>query len=433
MRPQLKNLLKAILIIIGAAFFGMFLLMAVYFLPTSKMKDHVMHGADIYSWLGSYPEMVDLYETTRLDLQTDAIMFQAAICPVKSVTDALAVPNVHVAGWAHSEVNSLLDYVNDAPYEELRIRPYARYWHGYLVFFKPFLTFFNLSDMLIFNMIFQTLLWVLMIMGFYQKGLKRFIPALFAFIVVMHPFEISYSFQITDCFVITALTVLVMFRFENSRFVKCNEGAYLFLLSGICTAYMDLLTYPIITLGVPLSIWMILRGGNMTLRDQLKSVVKCSAYWGGGYLGMLFMKWLLASVILRENILTEALGEVMFRTSTQTGDTEGGLTITRFDAVRANVMVFAKWTYMAVVLLVLIWILHDYFRYMHHAEPAAMQYRLISALPQLLICVYPFLWYLLASNHSYVHPRLAYRGLAIFAFATGAAAVILAGGRRQMD
>ncbi len=430
MRPQLKNLLKAILIIIGAAFFGMFLLMAVYFLPTSKMKDHVMHGADIYSWLGSYPEMVDLYETTRLDLQTDAIMFQAAICPVKSVTDALAVPNVHVAGWAHSEVNSLLDYVNDAPYEELRIRPYARYWHGYLVFFKPFLTFFNLSDMLIFNMIFQTLLWVLMIMGFYQKGLKRFIPALFAFIVVMHPFEISYSFQITDCFVITALTVLAMFHFENSRFVQDNDGAYLFLLAGICTAYMDLLTYPVVTLGIPLSLWILLREEKQTLKDKMILTIKDSAYWGGGYLGMFFMKWLLASVILGENIFANAIGEAQSWVSTHTANAESG-GIRRFDAIRINVMLFAKWTYIAAAIFVLIWILRDYFSDKCRTEHTAMKHRLNSVLPLLLISTYPFLWYMLASSHSYVHPRLAYRELSISFFAIYAAAVTLAGGRRQ--
>ena len=41
----------------------------------------------------------------------------------------------------------------------------------------------------------------------------------------------------------------------------------------------------------------------------------------------------------------------------------------------------------------------------------------MKALPYLIVCIYPFAWYMLMKNHSYIHAFMVYRILGVSVFA----------------
>ena len=417
MSKAFKKLFKSILIIVFCGIIGTIFLILSYYLPTDRIKSHIQEGTFIYNKTGVYPEIVDGYSTTILDLYTDAIMLENAMCPVDNpIKDAMLVPGVHVAGYESSEVNSVLDYVNDVQGIEVYISNYPRYWHGYLFVLKFLLTLFSFSDLQMINAIVQSFLWLILVAEFIIKGLKRYLPALFAFVIVMHPMETAMSLQITDCFIITAVASIVVLKFGNAKIIKENDGLIVFLLTGICTSYFDFLTYPLVTLGIPLAILLLLQPQGNSIKSNTIIMLKNSFYWSLGYIGMWAMKWIIGSIILKENLFTDALNQVGMRISTEgIDDVEN---ISRFMAIIRNVSGFAKWTYLGFMLFIIVWILFNECEIRKREKLARYYsiYKVIDTIPFLVLSIYPFIWYLIVSNHSIIHPRLAYREMGIFIF-----------------
>jgi hypothetical protein len=410
-------LLKASITVIVCGVAGAFLMILAYMLPTEPIKANVQRGTAIYNILGAMPEIVDNYPTTRLDLQTDGLMLENAVCPVKNVVrDAMSVPAVSINGDNYS-VNSVLDYVNDVKGKEQLISIYPRYWHGYLVILKPLLYLFDFSDVEIMNMILQISLWILVTAEFVKKGLKEYLPALIAFAAVMHPTELTLSFQITDCFLITMVAVIYLLQKENYLKENVARIYIYFLVIGIITSYIDFLTYPLVTLGIPLALWIILKTPDMRIIRNLIDVIKCSLYWLLGYAGMWSMKWLIGTVILRKNIFDDAIGAVNDRISS---GAYSGEKFTRIDAVKINIGSLMKWPYLIVSILVILWIITDMKKRRNKKSINGIRIKLNlsdgKGIPLLIISFYPIIWFFVASNHSYYHPRLAFRELAITAF-----------------
>lgn len=91
-----------------------------------------------------------------------------------------------------------------------------------------------------------------------------------------------------------------------------RDTGLFFMITGMITSYMDFLTTETLTLLVPLLliIWIDIRNkGHADVKKILKSVL----FWSIGYIGMWLMKWGLAAVILRENVMPYITGHVRER------------------------------------------------------------------------------------------------------------------------
>lgn len=74
---------------------------------------------------------------------------------------------------------------------------------------------------------------------------------------------------------------------------------YVFLIIGMATSYVDFLTYPFVSLGIPLVIWLILDNEEKVIQ-KLGKMVWNSGFWCAGYAGMWAGKWILGSILLPE-------------------------------------------------------------------------------------------------------------------------------------
>ena len=408
--------INSIIILLLSACLGSILLIIVYSLPVAPMRENVARGTQVYNLEGNFPELAAGYRSTKLDNDTDATMLANAVYPVSDILqDAFSVPMIGYENRS-DRLYSLLDYVNHVK-GATYVTTYPRYWHGYLIFLKPLLLLFDFSDIRVLNMTIQFLLIVLCIFQMAKTKHSQYIPAFFLLLIVWNPITISLSFQNSTCFYITIFAILYLLFTKKEIYAISLKLPYLFLLVGIVTVYFDFLTYPLVSLGIPLVIW--LNETEKSLKQNLKTIIICSIFWGIGYVGMWIEKWILASCILRKNIFTDGLSQFLVRSSNEIE----GTVFSKWDCITLQISVLLKWPYFLLFIGVLIFILLKNRKTLLIILKSKKEcYFVISRfVPYLLLCLYPFIWYCVASNHCYINPKFTYRllGFTIFAGFSG--------------
>ncbi len=187
------------------------------------------------------------------------------------------------------------------------------------------------------------------------------------------------------------------------------------------TSYMDLLTWPIVTLAVPL---MILVQMEINERGIVRKIVTSAFFWGIGYIGQWASKWVIASLFLDDNIIKDAAKQFLLRSSIMTGDTGGDSSW--FATIRRNLSVFDKNGFKLLFIVIAIWLIYTILR-----KKGELQWK--KAIPYLLISAFPFLWYLLTRNHAAEHYWMTWRILSVSLFAVCCAAVSVAENSNNID
>ena len=180
----------------------------------------------------------------------------------------------------------------------------------------------------------------------------------------------------------------------------------IFLVSGICTSFFDLLTYPLIALFIPLIICLCL-GGDKKFVNISKDALQFCLNWGIGYIGMWSGKWICGSILLKENIINDALKQILNRTALESSQGE----FTRWEVIAKNIDVFNE---LPLKLLLVSFILVYIFRIIY------LSFRLKKIVIKngylLLFSVVPLIWYCVLTNHSYIHFWFTFRTLSISVF-----------------
>ena len=291
-----KTVGKLALTMAGMLIAGLLLIIGVYLLPTGRMKGHVANSADTFNYEGEYPEIVQGYRNSILDNYTDALMYATAIHPGTGNPVSDAMRNRRYEDSGSNLAQSLNDYANDVTgKEDARYEmEYPRYWHGYLVILKPLLLFFDIGEIRMFNMVIQG---ALLLFLFYQADKKlggRSIVPIGMMMAVLNPIVLPLSLQYSWVYYIALVSadILLFMRepFQNKKYL------YLFLVTGAMTSYMDLLTYPLITLGLPAVLLFLMERETKWQTRFLRSV-EIILTWGIGYGVMWFGKWFLAWIL----------------------------------------------------------------------------------------------------------------------------------------
>lgn len=255
-------------------------------------------------------------------------------------------------------------------------------------------------------MILQTLLLVLVVVGLYKADRGYVILPFLVSVLSMMPMTIAACLQYCDVYYIT-LTGAALIAWKYGKMEE-EKICFLFLILGMATSYFDFLTYPFVSLGIPLTLFVVFLGGHKASK-QLMCMIWSSALWCVGYVGMWAGKWILGSILMPEaGSLDEALQSIAYRGSHQAED--GAITV--FDVLLKNMYVYLKWPVM-----ILMGITAIYFLWKIISKKCFDRKALLMCIPYVLLALYPLGWYMIAQNHSYEHSFMAYRELAIAAFA----------------
>lgn len=180
----------------------------------------------------------------------------------------------------------------------------------------------------------------------------------------------------------------------------------LFLVSGIVTNFFDFLTAEILTLLIPLLLMVSLHGRKESNKDEKKTParisVKACILWGFGYLGMWAMKWIIASVILGENVMPYVTGHITQRV----GVSEDGIgnplsalylnLITIFPAGMGDI-----WAVLSLVALVILACV----LYVYKGNSVRKRY----IITYIVLGLLPYIRYMVVFDHSFRHFVFTYR------------------------
>lgn len=184
--------------------------------------------------------------------------------------------------------------------------------------------------------------------------------------------------------------------------------------------YFDLLTYPLVTWGYSI-IWLLLLESEVKIWDYCKKVIVSGIGWIYGYAGMWLFKWLIASLILKENVISSAISEVIFRTG-KVADTSAVIN-SRFEALYNNLK---HYTYKIYAIVILLWVVYFLSRLLIRGI------NMNKKIPAMcLICLTGVLWCLVLSNHTWMHHFFTYRILSVTFIAVFAGFIELTGGKND--
>ena len=163
---------------------------------------------------------------------------------------------------------------------------------------------------------------------------------------------IPVSLQYVPVMAITLIATIAILCFEdNKNFDKFLP--YFFIAIGGCTAFMDLLTYPLVTLGIPMVLLLLLKlKHGSEFKDLIITIIKLSIIWGISYGATYFAKWVITSIVMGQNVITEAINQFLYRI-----DADGTDQISKFEVISKNFKIyFNKFVLGLLVVYLIFWV-----------------------------------------------------------------------------
>lgn len=309
------------------------LLLAAYALPSALVRDHILRSVPTLQSEGLYPEYFG-FKLFQMDNYTDTIMlFEAATADEADPLTAMMTNTAYNVDNFETLADDLEFYLEknlatgaertDAPV--LTPFSYARYWHGYLIWLRPLLLVMPYSGVRVVQYLALFALLALVLTRLWRQCGPRTAVWFGASQLLVAVFFVPRQVQFFTCFFLAyagCAWVLDQKRGPKTAGDLCVGLVVL----GVCTAFCDLLVTPILTLGLPVAVWLL--GINQRLRAgvrQCAPVVAGSLCWGVGYGGCWALKWVLASLLTGQNVIADAIHQAGVRT---TADVWHGIELT---------------------------------------------------------------------------------------------------------
>ena len=388
------------------------LLLGAFALPGEPVRKNLARSVSLLQQEGLYPEFFG-FKLFQMDNYTDTVMpFEAASAdetdPLTAMMTATAY-NVDNFETLQDDLAAYLDAREAGKTgADTGLEPfsYARYWHGYLIWLRPLLLFLTYGQVRVVNYILFVLLAGALLWRLWRVC-DRWPAVWFALSqIAVSAFFAPHQVQFFTCFAIAyaaCLWVLACPRTAASLAVGL-------VAVGVCTSFLDLLVTPILTLGLPLTVWLLdpRKEGNAPPLRRCGAVLGGAVGWGAGYALCWATKWVLASIVTGQDIIGDALHQASVRTS---ADTWHGIELTWPNIFRYVWDTLNSRGLFWPLLLALILLL----------AAAALCVRdrraLADALPLLLAALSAPAWLALLRTHSIQHGWFTWRSLGVTVFA----------------
>lgn len=417
----MKKIVKYILaFLILFMTFNILLLVGSLF-PSSLIGANVRESSKILRDEGNYYKILKYFETEN-DNYTDAIMINEAysIDNTNPLYSYMAVRKNFEKGITQKSLldtkGELISINNPNEYDPIGELSeflsgnidtsinYARYWHGYLPALRILLIFFNIKQIRILLLIVFIFLFIYFIL-LLKKKFGIMISIIFGSSLIFEGyFCVSYSLECAPVFLVMMISgIWLLNKLDKIK------NFYLFIFVVACiTNFVDYLTVPLITLAIPLYIFLLYKQKEkITYKDCFKIIFKASVIWLVGYGVTWLSKWVIYDIIYKEGLIKSAVNQIMYRTqsyNTRTDMTINGI-ITKF--------IFENLLYIVLIynfVIIMVICLFKKYRLKLNNITDYIQ----STVPILIVSVMPFVWYISLANHTVLHGVFVYRHMLIF-------------------
>lgn len=299
--------------------------------------------------------------------------------------------------YTYDPVGELGDFLSEKIHSSIN---YGRYWHGYLILFRPLLLIFNILQ--IRKLLFFTYLLLFIYFTYLVK--KRFgkdIAVILALSLIFSGyFSASYSLESSSIFLTMMISsIILLLRIDKIK----NFSLYLFGVACI-TNFVDYLTVPLITLGMLSGLYLLklMRDGK-SWKYCLKFVIFNSIIWLLGYASTWFVKWLLYDITINdgESMIKVGLTQSLYRMRRVNETVSNGSYI-----IYTIIDIISKSSLYTIISLSLLLIVNKF-------NFSSKKFNR-NALSFLFLALLPIVWYFALANHTVMHYYFTYRQSLLF-------------------
>ena len=399
---MVKHMVKYILTFLGVVFLLTFMLVISAKIPQTAIKENVRESAEYLCQGELFGEVVERVTGSKIDRYADSILLGIAY----QYDSRKPLASVMESAYYHSDMNNENENLLTAVREDCEAnQQYLRYWHGSNAFVRPLLVIFHIKQIYVLNGILLAAFILGLLVILIRK--EAYVPAvgvvtgLIMTSVWYVPLSLEYTWTYLIMLVMSMIGVGIIYH-KRYRVV----GVF-FLISGMITGFMDFLTTETLTLTVPLLIMLWVeekQQGQEDMKNIFRKAGKAVVVWGFGYIGMWMMKWLLASIVLSENVMPYVSEHIEERIG-------GNIGIGPIGYISGSIWnnmkclfpfeygIIGALTGLALVLFVI------YTGYVYHGNHIDKKRILLYV----LIGLIPYIRYVVLHNHSYLHHFFTYR------------------------
>ena len=372
--------------VLFAALLAAYLLFGVgaWLLPDAPVRHHVEKTLAEGDLDSDQPRAFLPRQQCRMDNFTDALILnQTLTMTSESLLDGvLLMPRKSCGLLPFEDLRALAD-----GHQEMTTIHYGRYWHGNTFLLRYLLVLYDYISIRLLLYIVTTLLALWCAVLLWRKCGWTTAAAIMFGLAASYAFMMQFSIQFAPVLILALVGMIALARQKKPSLLP-------FFVIGSLTCYFDLLTAPMLTLGLMLLVQAAMMQEG-TLWQGWWRTLHSALLWAAGYMATWVTKWLIATFLTSENVLADGLRE--------TGNRSGVLDdYGRWDAVRANLDLL-PWQFIVIVVLLLV--LLAAFRF--HAQGWR---RSLQLLP---IALLPWAWYFFTANHSYMHSWFTFRAQAV--------------------
>lgn len=341
---------------------------------------------------GLYPSVGFPWRKIVLDNFTDSVMLNIAYSVDSSDPIRSSIRTIQHDGDENS-ADQILNLEKLFQKRDVHETVYERYWHGYLVFLRPLLAMTSYSGVrIVLSIMLFSIFGVFMYTSWKHLGIRVTFGLLIGFVAVDF-FWLGKSMQLSNVFMSGMSGALYLLRRKKLTF---SHASVVFFIVGGITSYLDVLSSPLVSLGLLL---VVLVGLFRTI--ELKNVVFLCALWSIGYTSLWSAKWLLAERTYVPNAFSVGYKKVQDRTMNGV-DAE----FSRKNAVMRNFYQLRGYDKRNKVLLLVLGICYALF-FLRYFSLKTVEYRKVVI--WVAVAILPYLWYFIAAEHSYIHVLFTYR------------------------
>ena len=332
----------------GLLLSGLLLLCGIYALPAEgRVFQNAQASAKTFEKEGEPFSWADGNMSGMLDNGTDSIMLRRAIFPGTGniLEDAIQNPGYTYRNPYLMEI--LIKALHQEP-DGRSIYNYGRYWHGYLLYLKPLLFLGTIGQIRMLNGMIQLLLafYVLRLLG-EKLGKKVQLAFLFTYLL-LNPISMAMSLQYSSMYYVMMFSCVFVLQ-RADRLLEKDKYIYTFTTVGIGTAFFDFLTYPLVSYGIPLIVFLLLLDQAGKLQEKWSGIIlaiRSGLAWGFGYGAMFLSKWFLLWWFVGQDAFQQTMTQITYRMSDSVKVTEaildGALSCSAKEAISLNLLVILQ-------------------------------------------------------------------------------------------
>lgn len=275
---------------------------------------------------------------------------------------------------------------------------YARYYHGNLVLYRPLLILFDVSGIRIIQLILFIILFIWLALELCRAFNREIMFAICLSLSLFGYFFVANSLQQAPIvFVLMIYSIIIL---KNLKKWDWNNMRFSAFIVGSLTCFFDFLTFPVLTLAIPLLIYCLSYSIEHSIKnkDLFLSVFSTCVIWSIGYAITWISKWIFCDLVLNTSIIQNAIEQIKYRSV--------GAPRQDMD----NILFFMQHFILASIVTIVFVLFYDFLKQFHRTKKAKNY--IIFANNQLIIlfiCLIPIFWSLITFNHFYNHIIYTFR------------------------